>query len=315
MIDLGVQFGGLGIGDNAVIANAYHIGAAALVVGQAVTFLRAQHATMSDGGAFLSDPPGVSNPHSLYLVGASSIYQALVTPTLEPDAGANVSGPMRAVELRAAHTRVVNECGDAVLEDLAGPLASALKLLPSKRSHVARAGCSAARAEPAFAMRSAADLQAIPHYSDFPLHSMRKVQETPSHRIHTVDDLFQHAVPLGNTVPSDELKDLVPDAKLSLLAFNVVTGSYDPRSLKSTLLEFKTMRYGVKYTAVPRATAVDRFERSLLGDIQLGLAARDAAWHNTEPGQKGPLRDIMDMSEYTGMVFGTVGEVSKGCAA
>eukprot|EP00873_Tetraselmis_striata_P016160 jgi/Tetstr1/436424/TSEL_025254.t1 len=36
--------------------------------------------------------------------------------------------------------------------------------------------------------------------------------------------------------------------------------------------------------------------------------ARDAAWHNTEPGQKDPLRDILDMSEYTGMVFGTVGE-------
>eukprot|EP00873_Tetraselmis_striata_P029753 jgi/Tetstr1/450017/TSEL_037064.t1 len=127
-----------------------------------------------------------------------------------------------------------------------------------------------------------------------------------------VDDLFQQAVPLGNTVPRDELKDLVPDAELSLPAFNVVTGSYDPRSLKSTLLEFKTMRYGVKYTSVPRATAVDRFERSLLGDIQRGLAARDAAWHNTEPGHKGPLRDILDMSEYTGMVFGTVGEVSKG---
>eukprot|EP00873_Tetraselmis_striata_P009508 jgi/Tetstr1/429772/TSEL_019639.t1 len=57
-----------------------------------------------------------------------------------------------------------------------------------------------------------------------------------------VDDLFQQAVPLGNTVPMDELKDLVPDAELSLPAFNVVTGSYDPRSLKSTLLEFKTMR-------------------------------------------------------------------------
>eukprot|EP00873_Tetraselmis_striata_P004699 jgi/Tetstr1/424963/TSEL_001498.t2 len=90
----------------------------------------------------------------------------------------------------------------------------------------------------------------------------------------------------------------VHDLELSLPAFNVVTGSYDPRSLKSTRLEFKTMRYGVKYAAVPRATAVDRFERSLLGDIQRGLAARDAAWHNTEPGQKGPLRDILDMSEY-----------------
>eukprot|EP00873_Tetraselmis_striata_P009596 jgi/Tetstr1/429860/TSEL_019726.t1 len=30
-----------------------------------------------------------------------------------------------------------------------------------------------------------------------------------------------------------------------------------------------------------------------------------------EPGEKDPLRDILDMSEYTGMVFGTVGEVSK----
>eukprot|EP00873_Tetraselmis_striata_P014475 jgi/Tetstr1/434739/TSEL_023791.t1 len=96
----------------------------------------------------------------------------------------------------------------------------------------------------------------------------------------------------------------------SLPAFNVVTGSYDPRSLKSTLLEFKTMRYGVKYNAVPRATTVDRFERSLLGDIQRGLAARGAAWHNTEAGQKGPLRDILDMSEYTGMVFGIVGEAA-----
>eukprot|EP00873_Tetraselmis_striata_P021641 jgi/Tetstr1/441905/TSEL_030113.t1 len=38
-----------------------------------------------------------------------------------------------------------------------------------------------------------------------------------------VDDVFQHAVPLGNTVPRNELKDLVPDAELSLTAFNVVT--------------------------------------------------------------------------------------------
>eukprot|EP00873_Tetraselmis_striata_P027685 jgi/Tetstr1/447949/TSEL_035254.t1 len=81
------------------------------------------------------------------------------------------------------------------------------------------------------------------------------------------------AMPLGNNVPMDELKDMVPDAELSLLAFNVVTGSYDPRSLKSTLLEFKTMR---------------------------------------EPGHNGQLRDILDMSEYTGMVFSTVDEVSKG---
>eukprot|EP00873_Tetraselmis_striata_P008102 jgi/Tetstr1/428366/TSEL_018401.t1 len=47
-----------------------------------------------------------------------------------------------------------------------------------------------------------------------------------------VDDLFQQAVPLGNTVPRDEVKDLVPDAKLSLPAFNVVTGSYDPPELE-----------------------------------------------------------------------------------
>eukprot|EP00873_Tetraselmis_striata_P026415 jgi/Tetstr1/446679/TSEL_003618.t1 len=123
---------------------------------------------------------------------------------------------------------------------------------------------------------------------------------------------LREAVPLGNTVPMDELKDLVPDAELSLPAFNVVTGSYDPPNLKSTLLEFEIMRYGIKYTAVPRATAVDRVERSLLRDIQRGLAVRDAAWHNTKTGQKGPLRDILDMSEYTGMGFGTVGEVSKG---
>eukprot|EP00873_Tetraselmis_striata_P045020 jgi/Tetstr1/465284/TSEL_009985.t1 len=115
-----------------------------------------------------------------------------------------------------------------------------------------------------------------------------------------VDALFQQAVPLGNTVPRDELKDLVPVAELSLPAFTFVTGSYDPRSLKSTLLEFKTIRYGVKYTAFPRATVVDRFERFLLGDIQRGLlAVRNAARHNTESGQKGPLRDILDMSQYT----------------
>eukprot|EP00873_Tetraselmis_striata_P019600 jgi/Tetstr1/439864/TSEL_028275.t1 len=84
------------------------------------------------------------------------------------------------------------------------------------------------------------------------------------------------------------------------------------RSLKPTLMEFKTMRCGVKYTAVSRATAVDRFQSTLLGDMQRGLAVRDAAWHNTEPGQKGPLRDILDMSEYMGMGIGTMGEVSKG---
>eukprot|EP00873_Tetraselmis_striata_P002699 jgi/Tetstr1/422963/TSEL_013741.t1 len=64
-------------------------------------------------------------------------------------------------------------------------------------------------------------------------------------------------------------------------------------SLKPTLPEFNTMQYMVKYTVVPRATAVDRFERSVLGDIQRGLAVQDAVWHNTEPGQKGPLQDIV----------------------
>eukprot|EP00873_Tetraselmis_striata_P014633 jgi/Tetstr1/434897/TSEL_023894.t1 len=67
-----------------------------------------------------------------------------------------------------------------------------------------------------------------------------------------VDDLFQQAVPLGNTVPRDELKDLVPDAELSFPAFNVVTRSYDPRSLKSTML-FKTMRHTTA-GAHPRVT-------------------------------------------------------------
>eukprot|EP00873_Tetraselmis_striata_P046277 jgi/Tetstr1/466541/TSEL_011045.t1 len=81
----------------------------------------------------------------------------------------------------------------------------------------------------------------------------------------------------------DELKDQVPKAYLSIPAFNVVTGSYDPRSLKFTLLGLKTMQYGAKYTVVPRATAVDGFERSLLGDIKRRLAVRVAAWHNTEP--------------------------------
>eukprot|EP00873_Tetraselmis_striata_P044736 jgi/Tetstr1/465000/TSEL_009731.t1 len=78
-------------------------------------------------------------------------------------------------------------------------------------------------------------------------------------------------------------------------------------SLKSTLMEFKTIRYGVKYTVVPpRATAVDRFKHFLLGDIHRGLAVRDAARHSTEPRKKGPLRAILDMSENTGMVFGTL---------
>eukprot|EP00873_Tetraselmis_striata_P008611 jgi/Tetstr1/428875/TSEL_018855.t1 len=158
-LSLLVQFGGLG--DNVVVAYVSNVGAAALVVGQVVTFLRAQHAIMSDyAGAFLSEPSGVFSPHSLYLVHASSIHKALVTPALAPDADANVSAPMWAVELHGAHhTRVGDECGDGVLEDLAGPLASALKLLLFKRSPViARAGCSAVGAEQASAMRSAADL-------------------------------------------------------------------------------------------------------------------------------------------------------------
>eukprot|EP00873_Tetraselmis_striata_P024115 jgi/Tetstr1/444379/TSEL_032269.t1 len=87
-------------------------------------------------------------------------------------------------------------------------------------------------------------------------------------------------LPFWNTAPDNELKDMFPDAKLSLPALNVVTGSYDPRSVKATVLEFKTMRCGVKYTASP-------------------------------PGQKGTLRDIVNMLECTGMVFGTLGEVCK----
>eukprot|EP00873_Tetraselmis_striata_P009602 jgi/Tetstr1/429866/TSEL_019731.t1 len=77
-MSLPVQCGCLGIGDNADVADASHIGYAALVVGQGVTFLRAQHATLSDDSAFLSEPPcAVSSPHSIYLVDASSIHQAL----------------------------------------------------------------------------------------------------------------------------------------------------------------------------------------------------------------------------------------------
>jgi len=38
----------------------------------------------------------------------------------------------------------------------------------------------------------------------------------------------------------------------------------------------------------------------------------DSALHNTEPGHKTSLRDILDMSERRGMVFGIVGEASKG---
>eukprot|EP00873_Tetraselmis_striata_P021041 jgi/Tetstr1/441305/TSEL_029556.t1 len=89
---------------------------------------------------------------------------------------------------------------------------------------------------------------------------------------------LRETVPLGNTVPMVEIKDMVPDTELSLPAFNVVTGSYDPRSLKSTILEIKIMRYGVKYTAVPRATAVDRFERSLLGGAPHWRALRGGHW-------------------------------------
>eukprot|EP00873_Tetraselmis_striata_P022995 jgi/Tetstr1/443259/TSEL_031293.t1 len=60
-----------------------------------------------------------------------------------------------------------------------------------------------------------------------------------------VDDLFQQAVPLGDTVPMDELHNMVSDAELFLPpAFNVVTESCDSRSLKSKLLEVKTMRTG-----------------------------------------------------------------------
>eukprot|EP00873_Tetraselmis_striata_P046656 jgi/Tetstr1/466920/TSEL_011374.t1 len=104
---------------------------------------------------------------------------------------------MWVVELRAAQTRVVDESGDGVLEDLAGPLASALKLPPSKRSPVARADCSDVGAEPVSAMRSASDLQAIPHYSDFPLHSMRKRRPA----IHV--GFFGYGGIRGNTVAVD----------------------------------------------------------------------------------------------------------------
>eukprot|EP00873_Tetraselmis_striata_P045578 jgi/Tetstr1/465842/TSEL_010462.t1 len=163
------------------------------------------------------------------------------------------------------------------------------------------------------------------HGSDSYAAEMREAERILFNQLDVASGMWTVAIPTARTVMTphelrevaagDGINDLVPDAELSLPAFSVVTGSYDLRSLKPMPLEFKTMRYGVKYTAVPRATAVDRSERSLLGDIQRGLAARDAAWHNTEPGQKGPLRDILDMSEYTGMVFGTVGEAAMSVRA
>eukprot|EP00873_Tetraselmis_striata_P040427 jgi/Tetstr1/460691/TSEL_000547.t1 len=113
-LSLPVQFWGLGIGDNVAIAYASHIGAAALVVGQAVAFLRAQHATLSDAGAFFSDPSGVSSPHSLYLIGASSIHQALATPTRWSSmpaptrrrrCGLSSFAPLIPVSLRSVETR------------------------------------------------------------------------------------------------------------------------------------------------------------------------------------------------------------------
>eukprot|EP00873_Tetraselmis_striata_P008358 jgi/Tetstr1/428622/TSEL_018611.t1 len=108
-----------------------------------------------------------------------------------------------------------------------------------------------------------------------------------------VDHFFPLAVPLGNNVPMHELKDPVPDAELSLPAFNVLTGNSNPRSsLKPTLLELsKTMRYGVTYIArcAPGHHGCgSSVERSLSDDIQRGLTVLDAAWHNTKPGQKGP---------------------------
>eukprot|EP00873_Tetraselmis_striata_P012631 jgi/Tetstr1/432895/TSEL_002337.t1 len=94
------------------------------------------------------------------------------------------------------------------------------------------------------------------------------------------------AIPTARTVmtPNDVLREIAVGALFNP-GVNVATGNHDPRSLKPTLLEFNTMRYGVKYIAVPWATAVDRalFETSCL-----------------------------DMSEYTDMVFGTMGEVTKG---
>eukprot|EP00873_Tetraselmis_striata_P034116 jgi/Tetstr1/454380/TSEL_041287.t1 len=131
------------------------------------------------------------------------------------------------------------------------------------------------------------------------------------------EDGVQQGAPLATTsfcvgiYPEVQQCDSTLEVTAMAACFNADDGYLV--GLPEHVCEFKTMRYGVKYTAVPRATAVDRFERSMLGDIHRGgLAVRHAAWHKTEPGQKGPLRDIMDMSEYTGMVFGTVGEVSKG---
>jgi len=42
-----------------------------------------------------------------------------------------------------------------------------------------------------------------------------------------VAGLFQQAMPLGDAVPRDELKDLVPDAELSPV-FNMTTKRYKP---------------------------------------------------------------------------------------
>lgn len=56
-------------------------------------------------------------------------------------------------------------------------------------------------------------------------------------------DLSQQAVPVGNTIPREEPKDMAPNVELFNVPFIVVTGSYDSRALTPSLME--SMRYGV----------------------------------------------------------------------
>eukprot|EP00873_Tetraselmis_striata_P008519 jgi/Tetstr1/428783/TSEL_018770.t1 len=124
-------------------------------------------------------------------------------------------------------------------------------------------------------------------------------------------------MPLGKNVPIDELKDLVPNAKLSLPGLNDATGSFNSRrSLNPTLLELKTaLQYGVKYAEVPQCPGgpgqvVGRLGRHARTEVgctpgcgvaQYGGSPWDKRLDHFET-------HIFDMPEYTGMIFSIVSE-------
>jgi len=110
-----------------------------------------------------------------------------------------------------------------------------------------------------------------------------------------------------------ELKDLVPDAELFLPAFNVVTGRFQELEAYAAAVQDHAVIGKVHCSAPDHGCGSVSALAPCWATCNRGLAVRRGTTQSRDRRAHFETTWTI-MSEYKGMVFGTVGEVSKGVA-